>query len=80
MDALLEAPARGTYWVRDALSTDGAITAEGDSGTVLSTGSDNRIAVGICVGDYHSHSIAESVGRVLELLIPKLGNLRVVPV
>lgn len=74
-DAFLSAGPRGNYWVRDAVATPGAILGEGDSGSVLCTGSSNEFALGICVGDYHAQSVFEPVGRALRLLQPSLGAL-----
>jgi hypothetical protein len=79
MDVLLEAEARGTYWVRGAVGTDGAITDLGDSGTALCTGGGNDAALGLCVGEFQSHSIAEPLGRVLTKLQRTLGAVNVVP-
>ncbi len=74
-DAFLDSEPRGSYWVRGAVATDGSITDVGDSGTVLSTGASNQFALGIMVGDFQAHSIAEPLGRVIQLLAPMLGNL-----
>jgi len=78
LDAYLESGARGSYWVRDAIGTDGTITEVGDSGSPLCTGASNEYAVGLCVGEYNLHSIAEPIGRVLQGLAPVLGQVRLI--
>jgi hypothetical protein len=67
MDALLGAPTRGSFWVRGAIPTDGEITNEGDSGTVLCTGATSSLAVGVCAGALGAHSIFEPIARLLDL-------------
>jgi hypothetical protein len=77
-DAFLASEPRGSYWVRDAVATDGSITIVGDSGTILCTGVNNQFAMAMMVGDFHAHSIAEPLDRAIQQLAPALGNLRFV--
>jgi hypothetical protein len=67
LDALLSAPTRGTFWVRDVIGTDGEVTNSGDSGTVLCTGASNQFAVGMCSGAFGSHSVFEPFARAIDL-------------
>ncbi|HTA18441.1 MAG TPA: hypothetical protein VK989_04070 [Polyangia bacterium] len=79
MDAYLDAEARGNYWVRGVVGTEGTITDVGDSGTALCAGDDNQYALGICVGAFQNHSVAEPIGRVLQNLQTTLGAVSLVP-
>ncbi len=78
LDAFLDCDARGSYWVRDIIGTDGTVTEVGDSGTVLCAGASNQFALGLCVGEYQLHSIAEPVGRVLQHLSAAIGAVRLI--
>jgi hypothetical protein len=74
IDALMSAPTRGDFWVRDAVGTQGALTRAGDSGTVLCAGVDNDLAVGLCSGALGAHSIFEPFWRAIERAEDSLGS------
>jgi hypothetical protein len=68
MDALLEAPTRGNFWVRGGVGSDGEVTNAGDSGTILSSGASSQFAVGTCSGVLGTHSVFEPFARVIDLV------------
>jgi hypothetical protein len=68
VDALLEAPLRGSFWVRDAIGTDGEVTSPGDSGTILLAGVSSELAVGTCSGGFDAQSVFEPFSRALDLV------------
>jgi hypothetical protein len=78
LDAFLDAEPRGAYQVRDAVGTDGSISEQGDSGSILCAGLNNELALGICVGEFKAQSIFVPVARALRLAAPTLGRLRLV--
>ena len=75
-EAHLWAPTRGVFSVQNAIQTDGEITWDGDSGTVLCTGAANTIAVGVCSGGTGAHSVFEPFSRIIALAQQHVnGNL-----
>jgi hypothetical protein len=77
-EAHLWAPTRGVFSVQNAIQTDGEITFDGDSGTVLCTGTTNAIAVGVCSGGTGAHSVFEPFSRIIGLAQQQVnGNLAI---
>jgi hypothetical protein len=68
LDAQMQSPTRGVYFVRNVIGTHAVITHRGDSGTILCDADSGALAVGICVGQLGAISIFEPVARALTLL------------
>jgi hypothetical protein len=67
--AFLAADARpGNYEVWDVLRTDRAITAPGDSGTILATADAPTLVIGSCVGEDRQVSLFEPLGVAIARL------------
>ena len=66
------------FSVQNAIQTDGEVTLDGDSGTVLCTGATNAIAVGVCSGGTGAHSVFEPFSRIIALAQQHVnGNLAI---
>ena len=75
LDAKMASGIRGSYWLDDVVGTVGSITNAGDSGTILCAGSSNEIAVGVCSGEFTTHSVFEPFQRVMRLSAQYSGTL-----
>jgi len=77
-EAHLWSPTRGVFTVHKVIQTDGEVTFEGDSGTVLCSGATNAIAVGLCSGGTGAHSVFEPFSRIINLAQQRVpGNLAI---
>jgi hypothetical protein len=54
--------------IRSSLLTRFSISRPGDSGTILFSRRESKGAVGICVGEWGTHSIFEPIGRAIRIL------------
>ena len=74
---IVEAPTRGQFLVEGVVCTEHELTQLGDSGTVLTTGNSNQIAVGCCVGGTGARSVFEPFARALTACRRIDFNLRI---
>ena len=70
----MQSAVRGRYEVTNVVRTDGAITLEGDSGTVLATADPSRGAAGLCIGVVGTAmSLFDPLFRARKYLSQELG-------